>query len=375
VAEWEERVRAACRRVEAPDEGAVQAARRRLDALTKPPGSLGRLEDLVVRLAGMQGRACPEVRPGAVVVAAADHGVAREGVSAYPPEVTAQMVANFLAGGAAINALARSAGLRVRVVDVGVAADLALDGLEVRKVRAGTASLARGPAMARDEALRTVNAGLEVAAEEAAAGTRLLIPGEMGIGNTTAAGAVLAAFGGLPAEEVAGRGTGLDEAGLERKRRAVRAALDVNRPDPSDPWDVLAKVGGLEIAFLAGLILGAAAARVPVLLDGFISGAAALVAVRAEPRAAAYLVAAHRSAEAGHGALLRLLGLEPLLALGLRLGEGSGAAVAAPLLAAACAFMREMATFSEAGVSGKTDPPAGPAGPGSAAPAPGPTGP
>ncbi len=341
-----------CAAVARLDHAAMAAARSRLDSLTKPPGSLGRLEDVVIHLAGIQGRTCPEVRPGTVVVAAADHGVTTEAISAYPREVTAEMVRNFLAGGAAINALARASGLRVRVVDIGVASDIQAPGLELRKVMAGTANLARGPAMTRAQALQAVAVGIELAADEAAAGSRLLVPGEMGIGNTTAASALLSALTGLPAAESVGRGTGLDAAGLERKRQVVEAALAQNRPDPDDPWDVLAKVGGLEIACLCGLILGAAAHRIAVLLDGFISGAAALVAVHAEPRVGRYLIAAHRSAEAGHAAMLRHLGLRPLLELGLRLGEGSGAAAAAPLLSAACAFMAEMATFAEAGISG-----------------------
>jgi nicotinate-nucleotide--dimethylbenzimidazole phosphoribosyltransferase len=349
------------------DRAAMASARRRLDDLTKPPGSLGRLEAVVVHLAGITGRVCPEVLPGTVVVAAADHGVVTEGVSAYPAEVTAQMVGNFLAGGAAINALAANAGLAVRVIDAGVRVDVEDPRLERRKVRRGTGNMVREPAMQRHEALATVAAGIAVAREEAAAGCRLIVPGDMGIGNTTAASALLVALGGVPPSEAVGRGTGVDDAGLERKRRAVETAVALHRPDPLDPWDALAKVGGLEIALLAGLILGAAAHRIPVLLDGFISGAAALVACRAEPRVTHYLLAAHRSAEAGHRALLRALGLDPLLDLGMRLGEGSGAAAAAPLLAAACRFMRDMATFEEASVARRAEEPAA-ARPGTLAP-------
>lgn len=335
-----------------PDRQAMAAARARLDNLTKPPGSLGRLEQVVVQLAGITGEPRPSVTPGTVVVAAADHGVAEEGVSAYPPEVTAQMVRNFLAGGAAINALARAAGLQVRVVDAGVQGDVPpLPALDRVKVRAGTANFLRGPAMTPAEALATVEAGITVAAELAAAGCRLLVPGDMGIGNTTAASALLAALGPVPVEQAVGPGTGLDPAGLARKRQVVAAALSLHGPHLTGPWDALSRLGGLEIAFLAGLVLGGAARRIPVLLDGLVSGVAALVAARAQPRVVPFLLAGHRSAEPGHGILLRLLGLSPLLELEMRLGEGTGAAAAAPLLAAACRAMAEMATFEEAAVA------------------------
>jgi nicotinate-nucleotide--dimethylbenzimidazole phosphoribosyltransferase len=286
------------------------------------------------------------------------------------------MVRNFLAGGAAINALARSAGLRVRVVDVGVAWEGAsaaeqgrpsgsvdwppsADGLpclDVRRIRPGTANLARGAAMSRRECLQAVSVGLDLAEDEHRRGTRLLIPGEMGIANTTAASALTVALAGAGVEAAVGRGTGVDDAGLLRKQAVVSAAVGrlAGRRE-LDAWGVAAEVGGLEIACLAGLVVGAAARRIPVLLDGFISCAAALVAVRAQPRVAGYLLAAHRSAEAGHGPLLAALGLDPLVALDLRLGEGSGAATAAPLLAGACAFMREMATFESAAVSGAVE--------------------
>lgn len=338
-----------------PDAAAAARARERLDSLTKPPGSLGRLEDLAVRLAAMTGEVAPEVYPATVVVMAADHGVTAEGVSAYPAEVTPQMVLNFLNGGAAINVLARAAGAKVRVVDMGVAVDLHHPHLEVRKVRRGTANMTRGPAMGWGEALAALAAGIAVAEDEVRQGTRTLCLGEMGIGNTTAASALLAALCGYPPDQVVGRGTGLDDAGVARKVAAVARALETNRPDPSDPIGCLAAVGGLEIAGLAGVILGAARHRRPVLLDGFIAGAAALVAARIDPGTVHYMVAAHQSAEPGHRLILQELGLEPLLRLDLRLGEGTGAALALPLLDAATRVLREMATFAEAGVSGRLD--------------------
>jgi nicotinate-nucleotide--dimethylbenzimidazole phosphoribosyltransferase len=333
------------------DAAAATRARLRLDSLTKPPGSLGRLEGLAVALAGMTGQTAPPVSPATVLVVAGDHGVTAEGVSAYPSEVTPQMVLNFLRGGAAINVLSRAAGAQVRVVDAGVAAELDHPDLIIRKVRRGTGNICREPAMTRTEAEQAVDHGIDLAADEVARGTRVIALGEMGIGNTTPSSALLAAFSGRPPEQVVGRGTGVDDQGLHRKAEAVRRALALHRPDPSDPIAVLAAVGGLEIALLAGIVLGAAARRIPVVLDGFITGAAALVAVRIAPAAADYLIASHQSAEAAHSLMLELLNLEPLLALDLRLGEGSGAALTLPLLEAAHRIMTEMATFGEAGVA------------------------
>ncbi len=333
------------------DDAAMQAARQRLDRLTKPPGSLGRLEELAVWLAGVTGQVRQRLDRRTVVLMAADHGVAAEGVSAYPQTVTAQMVANFLRGGAAINVLARQAGARVLVVDMGVAAELAeQEGLLVRKLGWGTRNMARGPAMTRDEAVRAIECGMEVAGREIAQGAKLLATGDMGIGNTTASSAIVAALTGAPAPMVTGRGTGLDDEALRRKVAVIEAALAVNRPDPSDPVDVLAKVGGYEIAGLAGVVLRGAAERVPVVLDGLIAGAAALVAVRLCPRARDFVVASHCSAEPGHRYALEAMGLRPLLDLGMRLGEGTGACLAMHLLDAALAIIDEMATFEEAGV-------------------------
>lgn len=339
----------------------MAAARRRLNSLTKPRGSLGVLESVVVQLAGITGREQPTVDPGVVLVLAGDHGVVAEGVSAYPAEVTPQMVLGFLSGGAAINALAGQVGLTVRVADFGVAVPVDHPGLLQRNVRRGTANLARGPAMTQAEAVVAVERGIDLAEAEADGGAGCILLGEMGIGNTTPASCILAALTGQSPRAVCGPGTGLDGAGVQRKAEVVERALAVNRPDPSDPWDVLHKVGGLEIAGLVGVILGAARRRLPVLVDGFITTAAALVAARLEPRVQSYLIASHRSAEPGHAIALQALGLDPLLRLQMRLGEGSGAAAAYPLLQAACACQREMATFAEAGIADQEAAPAPPA--------------
>lgn len=334
------------------DLAAANAARERQNTLTKPPGSLGRLEELSIQLAAITGQSRPRTERKAVIVMAGDHGVAAEGVSAYPAEVTPQMVLNFLRGGAAINVLARLAKARVIVVDVGVAADLAQQpGLERRNVARGTQNMTLGPAMTRAQAETAVNAGLQVLEGEVAKGLDLLATGDMGIGNTTASAAIVAALTGCPAAEVTGRGTGVDDAGLAHKIAVIERALAVNRPDPRDPLEVLSKVGGLEIAGLVGVILGAAAHRVPTVIDGFISGAAALVAAGLAPEVKPYLIAAHQSVELGHRVILERLGLRPLLYLDLRLGEGTGAALAFHVVEAAARILNEMATFAEAGVS------------------------
>ena len=333
---------------------AMAAARARQASLTKPMGSLGRLEALSVQLAGIAGRPLPRVDRKAVVVLAGDHGVAAEGVSAYPPEVTAQMVLNFLGGGAAVNVLARQAGARVVVVDVGVAGDLpAHPDLVPAKVARGTASFLRGPAMSREQAAQAIAAGAGVVAAEAGRGLDLLATGEMGIGNTTPASAIAAVYTGLPVAQVTGRGTGVDDAGLARKVEVIEAGLALHRPDPDDPLGVLAAVGGFEIGAIAGVCLAAAAHRVPVVVDGFISAAGALIAAALCPAARPYMIASHLSVEQGHGPLWQALGLEPLLALDLRLGEGSGAVLAMHLVEAACRILGEMATFEDAGVSGQ----------------------
>jgi len=334
-----------------PSRDGENAARRHLDSLTKPPGSLGRLEEIALRLAVLRGRA-PEVARPVIFTFAADHGVVAEGVSAYPQVVTAQMVENFMRGGAAVNVLARQAGARVVVADFGVATPLerAPDLVEC-PIGPGTANIAAGPAMTREHAIRAIETGARLAEEAMDAGADLLATGEMGIGNTTAASAITAAITGAPAEQVTGRGTGVDEATLTRKVAAVRRALEVNRPDPRDGLDVLAKVGGFEIGGLTGVILAGAARRVPVALDGFIAGSAALLAVTLAPDSRHALFASHRSAEPGHAHALEHLGLEPYLDLGLRLGEGTGAALFIHLARAAALVWSEMATFKAAGVS------------------------
>jgi len=349
------RIRAVAGAIRPLDEEAMRRARERQAILTKPAGSLGRLEEIAIRLAGITGDPTPSVAHKAVIVLAGDHGVAREGVSAYPAEVTPQMVLNFLRGGAAINALAGAVGARVVVVDVGVAADLAHPGLVSRKVARGTANMAAGPAMTREHALDAILAGMDALEGEAARGLDLVATGEMGIGNTTAASALTAALAGRPVAEVTGRGTGIDDARLAHKVAVIERAIAVNRPDPADPLGVLAALGGLEIAGLVGVILAAAARRIPIVLDGFIASAAALVAAEWFPAAREYLFAGHVSVERGHGAILEWLGLAPLLDLGLRLGEGTGAALAMGLIEAAARAHREMATFAEAGVSEKAD--------------------
>ncbi len=338
------------------DEAAMQSAAGRQDMLTKPRGSLGRLEELSIRVAGMTGKPLPRLRDKAVLVMAGDHGVVAEGVSAYPQDVTPEMVLNFLHGGAAINVFARQAGARVIVVDMGIAADLPADpSLIVRKVGHGTANLAKGPAMTHAQAVQSILSGAEIAEAEIARGVDLLATGDMGIGNTTPSAAIAVALTGRPVEDIAGRGTGVDDAGLDRKIAAIRRGLEVNRPDATDGLDLLAKVGGFEIGGLAGAILAGAANRKPVIIDGFISTAAAMIAVCLAPQARNYLIAAHVSEERGHRLMLDWLHLQPLLELNMRLGEGTGAVLAMNIVEAACLALSEMATFDEAGVSGKSE--------------------
>lgn len=334
------------------DEAAMAAARARQDNLTKPRGSLGRLEALSIHMAGITGQAQPHIAHKAIITMAGDHGVVAEGVNAYPQEVTAQMVYNFLRGGAGINVLARHVGARVVVVDMGVAMTLQPHPeLVVKKIAPGTHNIARGAAMTRQQALQSIEAGIAVVEAEIARGLDIVGVGEMGIGNSTPAAAIVAAFTGRSAAEVVGRGSGVDDAGLARKIIAVQRALSVNRPDPFDGLDVLSKVGGFEIGGMAGVMLGAAAHRRPVVVDGFISTAAAMIAVALAPQVRSYLIAAHRSQEPGHQAMLTWLGLAPLMDLDMRLGEGTGAALGISLVEAACKILDEMATFAEAGVS------------------------
>jgi nicotinate-nucleotide--dimethylbenzimidazole phosphoribosyltransferase len=364
-----------------PDEAAMRAARAHQDRLTKPPGALGVLEDVSVRLAGLAGTCPPPLpQPAAVAIFAADHGVHAQGVSPWPQEVTAQMVANFVAGGAVVNALAKQVGADVIVVDVGVATDIPVAaGLLSRKVAHGTADLTQSPAMTLDQACRAVETGIEVARDLVTAGNRCLITGDMGIGNTTASAALIAAFTGHPPEAVTGRGTGIDDATHAHKIEVVRAGLarheavvtalrnrrgdrasvsgspgeHVDRGTSAVVLRALAALGGLEHAALTGFILGGAAQRVPVVLDGVIAGAAALVAAAIEPEAITACFAGHRSSEPGHAATVVHLGLRPLIDLELRLGEGTGALLALPLVQSSARVLHEVATFGSAGVTEK----------------------
>jgi nicotinate-nucleotide--dimethylbenzimidazole phosphoribosyltransferase len=327
-------------------------AEQHLQDLTKPPGSLGRLEDLALQVVLATGQARPRVNAKAVVIFAADHGITAEGVSPYPSEVTAQMVGNFVLGGAAVNALARTVGAELVVVDVGVRSELApAPRLVRRKIRPGTANFAQGPAMSEEEAVQAILAGAEEIGALAAQGFQLFALGEMGIGNTSSASALTALLTGKPAEEVTGRGTGASDAMLAHKVGVLSRALSLHRASAQDPLAALACVGGLEIAAIAGACLGAAVARRVVLLDGFISTAGGAVAAALCPAVRGYLIASHRSTEPGHLALLDFLGKTPLLDLGMRLGEGTGATLALPVVASALAAFCEMATFSGAGVS------------------------
>ena len=334
------------------DARAMAAAATRWDMLTKPRGSLGRLEALASQVAGITGLARPRLSERLVFVLAGDHGVTAEGVSAYPSDVTAQMVYNFVRGGAAINVLARHVGARVIVVDMGVAADLpALPGLMSRNIRRGTLNFAREAAMSMDDALACVESGIALTEAEIKGGHTWVVTGDMGIGNTTASSAIVAAMTGAAVERVTGKGTGVTGEALARKAAVIKAARDRHQPNPQDALDVMSKVGGFEIGGLAGIILGAAARRCPVVLDGLIATAAALLAVGLVPAVRPYLIAGHRSAEPGHAVALNALGLEPVLDLELRLGEGTGGVLALPVLEAACRLLDEMATFEEAGVA------------------------
>ncbi|MFQ5886347.1 MAG: nicotinate-nucleotide--dimethylbenzimidazole phosphoribosyltransferase [Anaerolineae bacterium] len=346
------KLREMVQRVDPLDGRAMREARLRQGVLTKPPGSLGVLEELSIRIAGIKGTSSPRIEKKVIVIMVGDHGVVAEGVSLYPPVVTSQMVYNFLRGGAAINVLGRHVGARVVVVDMGVAIDLEeWPGLMAKKIAAGTKNIARGPAMSREQAFRSIEIGIEVEEELAKGGMDILATGDMGIGNTTPSTAILSAFTGAPVTAVTGRGTGLNDRQLQNKVRVIEEALSVNVPNAKDPIDVLAKVGGFEIGGIAGMIIGAAANHLPVIIDGFISGAGALLAVKLQPRVREYLIAAHISAEMGHGVMLEEMGLFPLLDLGLCLGEGTGAALGISLVEAAAKILNEMATFNEADVS------------------------
>ncbi len=333
-----------------------EIAQKRLDDLTKPVGSLGRLEEFARRLVAITGKTMPLIDKKVVFTFAGDHGIAAEGVSAYPKEVTPQMVYNFLNGGAAINVLARHARAEVVVVDIGVDHDFDdTPGLIRRKVMRGTRSMLKEPAMTRAEAEKCLNIAIDLASAYAEKGYNLFCTGDMGIGNTTPSSAIAAVLTGKPVAEVTGRGTGISETALKEKIAIIEESIRLRRPDPGDAIDVLAKVGGTEIGGIAGLILGAAAHKVPVVVDGLISTAGALIAHTLAPAVSDYMFAGHNSVEIGQTAMLEKMGLKPILDLDLRLGEGTGAVLAAMIIDGGLKIYWEMATFSEAGVSGKDD--------------------
>jgi len=330
----------------------AEKAQKRLDNLTKPQGSLGRLEEFAKRLVAITEETMPVLDKKVIFTFAGDHGVAEERVSAYPSEVTRQMVFNFLRGGAGINALARHAGAEVVVVDVGVNGYFGnVEGLVSKKVVSGTGNIRKGPALTRDEALRCIEIGIELANEYTKKGYKIFAAGDMGIANTTPSSAIAAVLTGRPVPEVTGRGTGIGDNALKNKVKVIEDSIDLNKPDSKDPIDVLSKIGGAEIGGIAGLIIGAATNRIPVVIDGFISTAGALIAYCIEPKTKDYIFAAHNSVEIGHKAMLEKIGLRPILDLDLRLGEGTGAALAMLMIEAGLKIYKEMATFGEAGVS------------------------
>ncbi len=337
-------------KIQPVNEETLTSVQSRIDRQAKPPGSLGRLEELSRRYVAISGR--EDIRAKRIYTFAGDHGVAAEGVSAFPAEVTPQMVYNFIDGGAAVNALANHAGAEVRVVDMGVNHDFnGLEGLIDRKIAMGTNNIATGPAMSREQALAALQAGIELASQAKAEGIDLLGTGDMGIANTTPSSAIVATFTELTPVQVTHRGTGIDDAALGQKIRVISRALEINKPDSSDPVDVLAKVGGFEIAGIAGLVLGCAAEGIPVVIDGFISTAGALIASELHPHVRDYIFAAHQSVEIGHRHMLQRIGHQPVLDLNLRLGEGTGAALAMTLIEAGLRVLREVLTFDDAGVS------------------------
>jgi nicotinate-nucleotide--dimethylbenzimidazole phosphoribosyltransferase len=339
------------------DTKAMESARLRQDNLTKPQGSLGKLEELSIQIAGITGTTIPKITHKAVITMAADHGVVTEGVTLYPQEVTQQMVLNFINGGAGINVLGRHIGARIIVVDMGVIGGFPpTPGLSCKMIDFGTKNIAKGPAMTRTQAINSIEAGIEVFEEEMKKGLDIVGTGDMGIGNTTACSAIFAAISGKSTAAVTGRGTGIGNSQLSHKIEVIEKALVINRPDPKDAIDVLTKVGGFEIGGLAGVILAGAANRIPVVIDGFISGAAALIAITLVPQVKDYLIAAHVSAESGHRLMLEFMGLEPLINFNLRLGEGTGAAIGISLAEISIKILAEMATFGEAGVSEANSP-------------------
>ncbi|MBU4311808.1 MAG: nicotinate-nucleotide--dimethylbenzimidazole phosphoribosyltransferase [Candidatus Omnitrophica bacterium] len=340
------------KKIEELDVNFMSKAQERLDNLTKPLGSLGRLEELAKLIVGITKKENPSIKNKVIFTLAGDHGVTEENVSAYPKEVTPQMVYNFLRGGAGINVLARHVGARVVIVDLGVAVDLEpTPELIIKKVNYGTKNMTKGPAMTREEAVKAIESGIEVFENELKNGIDIVGTGDMGIGNTTPSSAIAAVFTEKPVEAVTGRGAGIDDKGLKNKIEVIKKALHVNKPDPKDTIDVLAKVGGFEIGGLAGIIIAAASKRLPIVIDGFISGAAALVAYHLEPKVKDFMIAGHCSVESGHKVILDHIGIKPILDLDLRLGEGTGAALSMSIIDAGIKIMTEMATFKSAGVS------------------------
>lgn len=332
------------------DRWAMKEARERIDNLTKPVGSLGKLEEIAVRLSGITGKVYPRVDKKAVIVMAADNGVCSEGVTAYPPEVTAIIARCMVEGIAGVSVFSKLCGARVRVIDIGMKEDVPGKGIENRKIMKGTGNIARGPAMTRYQAVKAIETGIKVAFESADMGDNIIATGEVGIGNTTTSSAVFAALEGLPPEEVTGRGAGLDDEGLQRKIRVIRKAIELNKPDSKDAIDVINKVGGLDIAGLVGIYLGAAYRRIPVVVDGYISSVAALAAAKIAPLCREYMLPSHISAEKGGSLVAQRLGLEPFLNMNMRLGEGSGAVLAFHMIEAATWMIREMKTFDDIGI-------------------------
>ncbi len=333
------------------DHIAAAEAQKRLDSLIKPRGSLGKLEEIAVQLAGIQSKARPELGEKLLVIMAADHGVAEEGISAYPPTASRKMLLNFLHQGAAVNVLANYTHTRLLVVDIGLVGEpITHPDLCIRRIRSGTGNISRDTAMTEREAIAAIEIGIELINKEIDTGIRMVATGELGIANTTPSTAILACLSKADIEDITGRGTGLNDAALRKKKQVIKQALEKNQPDPNNPLDILSKVGGLEIAALTGVILACAARRVPVVLDGFVSSAAALLACRMNARCKLYLIAAHLSEEPGHRVMLNDLGIKPLLDLGLRIGEGTGAVLVFPLIEAAVKIIQEMATSEEVGI-------------------------